>query len=98
MDNSSCKRKYKKIYFILIIALILVFEFLIIPVYAEPAVGDSFEYSIVRKAGSGSGEYSGYTDILRSNGKYEITSVDQTRVEFHAVYSWTYHNSEGLDQ
>lgn len=48
--------------------------------------------------GSGSGEYSGYTDILRSNGKYEITSLDQGNVNFHAVYSWTYHNSEGLDQ
>jgi len=71
---------------------------LILPVSALPTAGDNFEYTIIRKVGSGSGEYSGYSDELRSSGKYEITSVDSTEVQFHAAYSWTYSNSEGLTQ
>jgi len=67
-------------------------------VIAIPTASDSFEYAIIRKAGSGSGEYSGYSDELRSSGKYEIKSVNSTHILFHADYSWTYSNSEGLDQ
>jgi len=73
-------------------------QFSILPVSALPTAGDNFEYTIIRKVGSGNGEYTGYTDELKSNGKYEITHVGSTEVQFHAAYSWTYRNSEGLTQ
>ncbi len=98
MYISNKKPQYKNIFSIFVIALILAFQFLIIPVSAIPTAGDSFEYTIIRKVGSGSGEYSGYSDELRSVGKYDITSVNSTHVQFHAGYSWRYHNSEGLNQ
>ncbi len=82
----------------LFIGLFLVLQYLIPTVLATPIKGDSFEYMIIRKVGSGSGEYSGYNDLLKSNGKYDITSVNATQVQFHAVYSWTYSNNEGLEQ
>lgn len=81
-----------------IIILILAFQLIVMPVLALPTAGDSFEYTIIRKVGSGSGEYTGYSDELRSNGKYTITSVNSTDVEFYASYSWTYQNNEGLFQ
>lgn len=83
---------------IFILILILTLQFSILPVSALPTAGDNFEYTIIRKVGSGNGEYSGYTDELKSNGKYEIISVDSNEVQFHASYSWTYSNSEGLTQ
>lgn len=80
------------------IVIILAFQFLILPAMALPTQGDSFEYTLIRKVGSGSGEYSGYNDELRSNGKYDVLSVNSTHVQFHAGYSWTYWNTEGLNQ
>jgi len=56
-------------------------------VLAIPTAGDIFEYTIIRKVGSGSGEYTGYTDELKSNRKYEITYVGSKEVQFHAAFS-----------
>ncbi|HEY9246082.1 MAG TPA: hypothetical protein VIO11_04470, partial [Candidatus Methanoperedens sp.] len=98
MYISIKKPQNKSVYFIFIIAPIFLFQFHIMPVSALPAVGDSFEYTIFRNVGSGTGEYSGYSDELRSDGKYDVTSLNSTYIQFHANYSWTYHNSEGLNQ
>ncbi len=96
MKNSNYRKRNKKVNVIII--LIIAFQFIVMPVLAIPTAGDSFEYTIIRKVGSGSGEYTGYSDELRSNGKYTITSVNSTDVEFYASYSWNYRNSEGLFQ
>jgi len=66
---------------ILILILILTLQFLIPPVSALPSAGDNFEYTIIRKVGSGSGEYSGYSDELNI---HKITFTDYS---FHPVHT-----------
>jgi hypothetical protein len=96
MNNPNAENQRNNVIFILI--LILTLQFSILPISALPTAGDNFEYTIIRKVGSGNGEYTGYTVELKSNGKYEITHVGSKEVQFHASYSWTYSNSEGLTQ
>ncbi|MEW5760335.1 MAG: GNAT family N-acetyltransferase [Candidatus Thermoplasmatota archaeon] len=47
---------------------------------------------------SGTGEYEGYNDKTESSGRYEIDSSNETVARIHAVYSWSYENSEGKSE
>ena len=64
----------------------------------SPSRGDAFSYSFHRHVGSGEGAYEEYYDDTYSRGSYTILASDAAQVRFHAVYAWTYSNTEGLEQ
>ncbi len=98
MINTRKSHRYKRIPLLFLIVFLIIFQYSTHTATAIPSQGDYFEYGLVRKVDNGNGAYTGYSDETKSSGKYEIQAVNDKSVRFHAFYSWTYENSEGLKQ
>jgi ribosomal protein S18 acetylase RimI-like enzyme len=62
---------------------------------AAPPEGAWFEYRFVRAVDQGQGEYEGYRDETRSEGRYAVQGVLGDTCEMQGDYAWTYTSTEG---
>ena len=63
-----------------------------------PRAGDRFEYDYNTNVDQGSGEYTGYTDHMRSHSAYAVQGVQGDQVTVHGTGSWTFDGSDGTHQ
>jgi ribosomal protein S18 acetylase RimI-like enzyme len=65
---------------------------------ATPRSGDRFEYDYNTNVDGGTGDYSGYSDHMRSHSAYSVQSVQTDRVTLRGTGSWTFDASDGTRQ
>ena len=80
-----------------LIALLLCLTLFSVHAFATfvPHQGDYFSYYEVINVGSGTGDYSGYTDQTIVTGAENINSVANGTVSAHFSYAWNFSSSDG---
>jgi hypothetical protein len=86
----------KSLLLIIVISLFLAVSPVFAAVTYVPHAGDYFNYHEVESLGSGTGNYSGYTEQTVVDGKETVNSVDTSGVVSATYsYSYTFSNSSG---
>jgi hypothetical protein len=87
-------------YFVIILSLFI--ALFVAPIAAAayvPHVGDHFSYYEVTDLGSGTGDYTGYTEHATYNGAETISGINNDgTVSAHYSYSYTWSNSTGTTE
>jgi hypothetical protein len=79
----------------IIIALLIVISAIPLTTAFNPHSGDTFSYYQVTNLGSGTGDYTGYTEHATYQGTESITGVSADTVSAHYSYSYSWSNSSG---
>lgn len=63
----------------------------------EPKAGTYFEYKYKQKIDDGAGEYSGWTESTKGEGRYEVKAWLANEALLNARYTWEYTNDDYED-